>query len=92
MPIIKQPIPSESVSICTVVSFGRSSRCALKIAMVHTVGSVATVITLGDGRRGGTNFTPNQTLKKMFVSSGHLATGANMEIGNKAKEKQNEQI
>jgi hypothetical protein len=92
MPRKKKLQEQETVSICTVVSFGRSSRCALKIAMVHTVGSVATVITLGDGRRGGTNFTPNQTLKKMFVSSGHLATGANMEIGNKAKEKQNEQI
>ena len=37
----------ESVSICTVVSFDTSSRCELKIAMVHTVGSVATVTTLG---------------------------------------------
>ncbi len=72
----------ESVSICTVVSFGRSSRCALKVAMVHTVGSVATVTTLGGGRKGGTNFTPNRTLKKMLESNGLKATEVTMENGN----------
>jgi hypothetical protein len=64
----------ESVSICTVVSFDTSSRCALKIAMVHTVGSVATVTTLGAGRKGGTNFTPNQILKKMLETNGLKVT------------------
>ena len=80
----------ESVSICTVVSFGRSSRCASKIVMVHTVGCVATVTTVGVGRKGGTTFTPNQTLKKMFASSGHLAIEAKTETGNNQLEKTNE--
>jgi hypothetical protein len=60
----------ESVSICTVVSFGTSSNCDLKIAMVHTVGSMATVTTLGAGKKGGTNFTPNRILKKMLETNG----------------------
>jgi len=74
--------PLESVSICTVVSFGRSSRCALKIAMVHTVGSVATVTTLGGGRKGGTSFTPNQTLRKMLRTNGLKVTEVTQENGN----------
>ena len=72
----------QSVSICTVVSFGRSSRCALKIGIVHTVGSEATVTIVGGGRRGGTNFTPNQTLKKMLETNGLKATEVIMESGN----------
>jgi hypothetical protein len=72
----------ETVSICTVASFGRSSRCALKIAMVHTVGFVATVTTLGVGRRGGTNFTPNQRLKKMLETNGLKVTEVTKENGN----------
>jgi hypothetical protein len=73
--------PLESVSICTVVSFGRSSECDLKIAIVHTVGSVATVTVMGNGKKGGTNFTPNQTLRRMLETSGVKATVANTEIG-----------
>ena len=73
---------SESVSICTVVSFERSSKCDLKIVIVHTVGSVATVITLGVGRRGGTNFIPNQILRKMLESNGLKATEVTQENGN----------
>ena len=72
----------QSVSICTVVSFGRSSPCALKIGIVHTVGSEATVTIVGGGRRGGTNFTPNQTLKKMLETNGLKATEATTENGN----------
>jgi len=72
----------ETVSICTVVSFGRSSRCELKIAMVHTVGSVATVTTLGAGRRGGTNFTPNRNLKRMLETNGLKVTEVTKENGN----------
>ena len=72
----------ENVSICTVVSFGRSSGCGLKIAMVHTVGSVATVTTLGVGRKGGTNFIPNPTLKKMLEINGKKVTEVNKEIGD----------
>jgi hypothetical protein len=74
--------PQESVSICTAVSFDTSSRCALKIVMVHTVGSVATVITVGGGRRGGTSFTPNQLLKKMLETNGLKATEVTKENGN----------
>ena len=70
MPRRKKLEQVESVSICTVVSFGRSSRCASKIVMVLTVGSVATVTAVGVGRKGGTSFTPNQRLKKIFASNG----------------------
>ena len=82
MPRLKQPMPLVSASICTVVSFGGSSRCALKIAMVHTVGSVATVTALGVGKKGGTTFTPNRLLKKMLETSGIKATEVNMVTGN----------
>jgi hypothetical protein len=72
----------ETVSICTAVSFGRSSRCALKIVMVHTVGSMATVTTLGAGRKGGMNFTPNRNLKKMLETNGLKVTEVTKENGN----------
>jgi len=72
----------ESANICTVVSFGRSSRCGLKIAMAHTVGSEVTLTTLGVGKRGGTNFTPNQNLKQMLETNGLKATEVTMENGN----------
>jgi len=60
----------ESVSICTVVSFGTSSKCALKIALAHTTGSKVVLTVLGVGKKGGVSFTPNQRLKKMFASNG----------------------
>jgi hypothetical protein len=72
----------ETVSICTAVSFGKSSRCELKIAMVHTVGSVATVTTLGVGKKGGTKFTPNQNLKTMLETNGLKVTEVTQENGN----------
>jgi hypothetical protein len=72
----------ETVSICTAVSFGKSSRCALKIVMVHTVGCVATVTTVGAGRKGGTTFTPNRNLKKMLETNGTRATEVTQENGN----------
>jgi len=75
-------LPKESVSICTVVSFGKSSECGLKIGMVHTVGSVATVTTLGVGTKGGTNFTPNRILKKMLEINGSKVTEVTQENGN----------
>ena len=78
---MKKNLPKESVSICTVVSFGKSSECDLKIGMVHTVGSVATVTTLGAGTKGGTNFTPNQILKKMLESNGQKVTEVTQENG-----------
>lgn len=78
----------ESMSICTVVSFGKSSRCALKIAMVHTVGSTVTLVTMGSGSKAGTSFTPTARLKKMFALNGHLETEA--KAGNNQLEKLNE--
>jgi hypothetical protein len=80
----------ESVSICTVVSFGKSSRCVSKIGVAHTVGSTVTLTILGGGTKDGMNFTPNLTLKKMFALSGLLATEVNMETGNNQMEKTNE--
>lgn len=77
-----RPKQLESVSICTVVSFGRSFECASKIVMVHTVGSVATVTALGVGRKGGTSFTPNPTLKKMLETNGLKVTEVTKESGN----------
>ncbi|NBU31338.1 MAG: hypothetical protein EBS41_07580, partial [Actinobacteria bacterium] len=76
MPRLKQPTPSVSASICTVVSFGGSSRRELKIGMVHTDGCVATVTVLGIGKKGGTTFTPNQLLRTMFGTNGTKATEA----------------
>ena len=72
----------ETVSICTAVSFGRSSRCESKIVMVHTVGSRVTLTTLGVGRKGGTNFIPNQNLKRMLETNGLKATEVTQENGN----------
>ena len=72
----------ESANICTVVSFGRSSKCESKIAIAHTVGSTVTLTAVGAIRKGGTNFTPNQTLKKMLESNGLKATEVTTENGN----------
>ena len=78
----KKSKEQETVSICTVVSFGRSSRCALKIAIAHTVGSRVTLTTLGGGRKGGTTFIPNRNLKKMLETNGLKATEVTQENGN----------
>jgi hypothetical protein len=82
MPRKKKLQEPETVSICTVVSFGRSSRCALKVVMAHTVGSRVTLTTLGAGRKGGTNFTPNRNLKKMLETNGQKVTEVTQENGN----------
>ena len=82
MPRKKKLQEPETVSICTAVSFGRSSRCESKIVMVHTVGSMATVITLGAGRKGGTNFTPSRILKKMLEINGSKVTEVTKENGD----------
>ena len=77
----------DSVSIVTVVLFGKSSGCDLKIGMAHTVGSVATVTTLGVGTRGGTNFTPNRILKQMLEINGTKATEVTQENGNEQNQR-----
>jgi hypothetical protein len=79
---MRKNLPKESVSICTVVSFEKSSGCALKIGMVHIVGSVATVTTLGAGTKGGTKFTPNRILKKMLETNGLKVIEVTQENGN----------
>jgi hypothetical protein len=78
----KRSKEQETVSICTVVSFERSSRCELKIAMAHTVGSRVILTTLGGGRKGGTTFIPNQNLKTMLETNGTKATEVTQENGN----------
>jgi hypothetical protein len=72
----------ESANICTAVSFGLSFPCELKIVMAHTVGSKVTLTTLGVGKKGGTNFTPNQNLKTMLETNGTKATEVIQENGN----------
>jgi hypothetical protein len=50
--------------------------------MVHTVGSMATVTTLGAGRKGGTNFTPSPALRRMLEINGLKVTEVTKENGN----------
>ena len=77
----------DSVNIVTVVSFGKSSGCALKIGVAYTAGSVATVTMLGVGTKGGTNFTPNRILKQMLEINGTKATEVTQENGNEQKQR-----
>jgi len=72
----------ERMNIVTVVSFGRSSRCASKIAIAHTVGSMVTLMTLGSVTRDGTNFTPSHALRRMLESNGQKVTEVTQENGN----------
>ena len=72
----------EQTSIVTVVSFGRSSRCASKIAITHTVGSMVTLTVLGNVTRGGTNFTPSPALRRMLENNGQKVTEVTKENGN----------
>jgi hypothetical protein len=72
----------EKMSIVTVVSFGRSSRCALKIAIARTAGSMVTLTSVGSVTKGGTNFTPSPALRRMLESSGLKVTEVTKENGN----------
>jgi hypothetical protein len=72
----------ERTNIVTVVSFGKSSRCASKIAIAHTVGSMVTLMTLGSVTRDGTNFTPSHALRLMLESNGQKVTEVTQENGN----------
>jgi hypothetical protein len=72
----------ERTNIVTVVSFEKSSRCASKIAIAHTVGSMVTLTTLGSVTRDGTNFTPSPALRRMLESSGQKVTEVTQENGN----------
>lgn len=72
----------ERMNIVTVVSFGRSSRCASKIAIAHTVGSMVTLMTLGSVTKDGMNITPSHALRRMLESNGQKATEVTQENGN----------
>jgi hypothetical protein len=72
----------EKMSIVTVVSFGRSSRCVLKIAIARTAGSMVTLTSVGSVTKGGTNFTPSPALRRMLESNGLKATEVTKENGN----------
>jgi hypothetical protein len=72
----------EKMSIVTVVSFGQSSRCVQKIAIARTAGSMVTLTTLGSATKGGMNFTPSPTLRRMLESNGLKATEVKKENGN----------
>lgn len=72
----------ERMSIVTVVSFDTSSRCALKIAIAHTVGSMVTLTTLGDVTKDGMNFIPSHDLRQMLETNGQRATEVTQGNGN----------
>ena len=75
----------EKMSIVTVVSFDTSSRCASKIAIAHTVGSMVTLTKLGGITKGGTNFIPSHALRKMLEINGPKETGVTQENGNEKR-------
>ena len=72
----------EKMSIVTVVSFGKSSRCVYKIAIARTAGSMVTLTSVGSATRGGTNFIPSLALRRMLESSGQKVIEATQENGN----------
>lgn len=72
----------ETMSIVTAVSFGKSSKCGLKIAMARTVGSEVTLTTLAAITRDGMIFIRDHGLNKMFETSGIKEIVATMESGN----------
>ena len=72
----------EKMNIVTVVSFGESSRCGLKIAIARTVGSMVTLTSVGSATRDGMNFTPSHALKRMLESNGQKVTEVTQENGN----------
>ena len=72
----------EKMSIVTVVSFGKSSRCVYKIAIARTAGSMVTLTNVGSATRGGTNFIPSPALKLMLETSGQKVIEVTQENGN----------
>ena len=72
----------EKMSIVTVVSFEKLSRCVCKIAIARTAGSMVTLTTLGSATKGGTNFIPSPALKRMLENSGQKVTEVTQENGN----------
>jgi hypothetical protein len=72
----------EKMSIVTVVSFGRSSRCALKIAIARTAGSMVTLTSVGSVTKDGTNFIPSPALRQMLENNGQKVTEVMKGNGN----------
>ena len=75
----------EKTSIAIVVSLDGSSKSALKIVMLHTDGSTATVTTLVDITRDGMNYIRVHGWNKMLDLSGRLETEVSMETGDRAR-------
>jgi hypothetical protein len=72
----------EQMSIAIAVSLDGSSKSALKIVMLHTDGSEATVTTLADITKDGMNFIRTHGWNKMFETSGLKAIVEMKESGN----------
>jgi hypothetical protein len=72
----------EKMSIVTVVSFERLSRCVCKIAIARTAGSMVTLTSVGSVTRDGTNFIPSPALRRMLETSGQKVTEVTQENGN----------
>lgn len=75
----------EKMSIVTVVSFATSSRCASKIAIAHTVGSMVTLTKIGGITKGGMNFIPTHVLREMLEINGPKVTEVTKENGNEKR-------
>jgi hypothetical protein len=72
----------EKMNIVTVVSFGESSRCVLKIAIARTAGSMVTLTSVGSATRDGMNFIPSPALRRTLETSGLKVTEVTKENGN----------
>ena len=72
----------ERMSIVTVVSFEKLSRCVFKIAIARTAGSMVTLMSVGSATRGGTNFIPSHGLRRILETSGSKVTEVTKENGN----------
>jgi len=70
------------MSIVTVVSFGESSKCVLKIAIARTAGSTVTLTNVGSVTKGGTNFIPSPALRQILESNGLKVIEVMKENGN----------
>lgn len=77
---MKKAKPTMSIGIA--VSFGGSSKKDYKIVTMLMSGSTATLTTVGDTRRAGTNYIPSRVLKQMFENSGQRAIKEQKENGN----------
>jgi hypothetical protein len=72
----------ETMSIVTVVSLEKSSKCDSKIGIAHIVGSTVTLTILGDVTKDGKNFIPSRDLRRMLETSGKKVTEETQGNGN----------